>query len=598
MSEGDDATLPDTRGAFTDPVPRVSSTDLGDRYEVGPILGRGGMGEVRLARDLRIDREVAVKLMRSSQRDEVTMGRFFREARVQGVLEHPAVVPVHDLGIDRDGNPYFVMKRLAGTTLHDVIASKDPAVAERWPRRTLLARLADVCLAIEFAHMRGVIHRDLKPANLMLGDFGEAYVLDWGLARISDDGDSFREVASLSGDNNGQTVAGELLGTPGYMSPEQARGELVDARTDVFALGAVLYEILAGFSALPRGMAAIPETLAAPYLRPSDRTTEIPPELDALCVRATLADPKARPTARELAEGLQSYLDGDRDVAQRKQLADAAVAASRAALEAGGDAARATAMREAARALALEPAHQDAQELLARLMFDLPDTIPAEALASADEERGRIRKRMFRKAGFGYLVGVPILLFTFTLPIHHVWPIIYGLTMISIIATMSFVLGRRVMPMSSPWFLAFTAVNCALFTTTGLLFGAFLLMPIFVVGSLSAFLSQPSRHSRWTLVVMHLVPLVTVLTLEMTGVLPRSFHFQDGSLLITPYTIDLTPMTLLVGFGLAFLAQIGSTIDIQSSFRFAQEDAQNRIHAQTWHLKQLAPSATERKPER
>ena len=125
MSRGDDVTLPDASGAAqvrSLPAPRL---DLGDRYELGETLGKGGMGEVKLARDGRIHRDVAVKLMRGSQRDEVTVGRFFREARVQGVLEHPAVVPVHDLGIDGDGNPYFVMKRLAGTTLADVIATTE-----------------------------------------------------------------------------------------------------------------------------------------------------------------------------------------------------------------------------------------------------------------------------------------------------------------------------------------------------------------------------------------------------------------------------------------------------------------------------------------
>ncbi len=596
VDERDDETLPDTRGIHTDPVPRTSASDLGERYEVGPILGRGGMGEVRLARDLRIDREVAVKLMRGAHRDEVTLGRFFREARVQGVLEHPAVVPVHDLGIDRDGNPYFVMKKLSGTTLHDVLATKDPQVSDRWPRRTLLQRLIDVCLAIEFAHTRGVIHRDLKPANLMLGDFGEAYVLDWGLARINEDGDSFRGVAPLSGEGNGHTVAGDLLGTPGYMSPEQARGEPVDRRTDVFSLGCVLYEVLAGFPALARGMAGLAETVSAPHHRPSDRTTDIPPELDDLCVRATTADATSRPTARELADGIQAYLNGDRDLARRSELADEAVRAARAAAGQPGDEARSTAMREAGRAIALDPSHQGAQELLASLLFDLPDTVPTEARAAADRARGRVRQAMLRRAAMTYAAGIPVTAVLFALPVKHVWPLVFGMVLATIAAVFAISLSRRVMPMTSRWYIAFALINCAAISTTGLLFGALLILPMFLIGSLSAFLSQPTRHTALTMVVIHVIPLIVLLALELTGVLPRSFDLEGGQLVITPYAVELTPASLILVLGLSFMVQVGSTIDVQGGFRREQEIAQDKIHAQTWHLKQLLPRDRGRGP--
>ncbi|MDQ3368750.1 MAG: serine/threonine protein kinase, partial [Myxococcota bacterium] len=263
----DDVTLPDTGGTLSPSAgaPRTSEADLAERYDLGPVLGRGGMGEVRLARDARIDREVAIKLMRGGHSDRDTVARFLREARVQGALEHPAIVPVHDLGINREGHPYFVMKRLAGITLADVITARaagEPDAATRWPRRLLLTRLTDVCLAIEFAHTRGVVHRDLKPANIMLGDFGEAYVLDWGLARIVADAAPISSVRPLSGEHEpGQTAVGALLGTPGYLAPEQARGEDVDTRADVFSLGCILYELLTGAPALPRGLAALQVTL-------------------------------------------------------------------------------------------------------------------------------------------------------------------------------------------------------------------------------------------------------------------------------------------------------------------------------------------------
>src|SRR5688572_28546648 len=135
------------------------------------------MGEVWIAKDTRIQRDVAVKLLRTTA-DQHAEARFFREARVQATLDHPAVVPVHDLDVGLEGRPYFVMKRLAGTTLHDALAARDAAFSQR----VLLARLIDICFAIEFAHERGVVHRDVKPGNIMLGNYGEAYLLDWGVA--------------------------------------------------------------------------------------------------------------------------------------------------------------------------------------------------------------------------------------------------------------------------------------------------------------------------------------------------------------------------------------------------------------------------------
>src|SRR5262249_28316165 len=155
------------------------------------------------------------------------LARFLREARVQGGLEHPAVVPVHDLAVDGDGRPFFVMKRLSGTTLLELLrrlrsGSEDEAAA----RRRMLRAFVEVCLAMEFAHIRGIVHRDLKPANIMLGDFGEVYVLDWGVARVLDARDD--EAPGERGSpwltsglelSSGQTRTGALLGTPAYMAP-------------------------------------------------------------------------------------------------------------------------------------------------------------------------------------------------------------------------------------------------------------------------------------------------------------------------------------------------------------------------------------------
>jgi serine/threonine protein kinase len=244
-----------------------------DRYHIGDMLGRGGMGEVLSARDEQIGRAVAIKRLRVANPPPDVVARFLREARIQSRLEHPAVVPVHEL-VTIGEQPFFVMKQLAGITLADVIAKlaqRDPRTIEEFPRLRLLRAFADVCLAVEFAHTRGVVHRDLKPANVIVGDFGEVYILDWGIARVLHDpeGDrpSFADVHTLDGT---QTVVGSILGTPGYISPEQiSNDDSLDGRADVYALGCILYEILTLQPLLPRGSAAVASrSLASMLARP------------------------------------------------------------------------------------------------------------------------------------------------------------------------------------------------------------------------------------------------------------------------------------------------------------------------------------------
>jgi serine/threonine-protein kinase len=601
VSDRDDATLPDLEQLASRDSARYG--DLGPRYELREVIGRGGMGEVRLARDTKIEREVAVKLMRAKTSNEVSVGRFLREARVQGVLDHPAVVPVHDLGNDRDGNPYFVMKRLAGTTLADVLASAEPGMHARWPRRQLLQRLVDICLAIEFAHTRGVIHRDLKPANIMLGDFGEAYVLDWGLARISTSRESRPVLAPLSGDDLRKSVSGEsyeetragdLLGTPGYMSPEQARGDSVDWRTDVYSLGCVLYEILVGKPALPRGLEGLAVALTTPCHRPAQHAADVAPELDALCARATALDPYERPTARQLADGIQAYLDGDRDVARRRELADEHARAAREAMQSPGDAARATAVREAGRALALDPNHENAQRVLGQLLIRAPEQLPAEALVAADDERAEGRRAVFKQASYGFATLVLLTTGTLVLPLQHYWPSL-SISVLAVIAWLIAVyLSRHRVHGRSGWFVALFVTCIGMLGLAGIMFGPLLVLPLFVVGSLAGFLSQPSDfHWRVPLIGLTL-PLLGVLGLELLGVLPPSVHFVGGSLVITPYVVPLTPSTATLVIGSSVITQVINTVFIGASTQRIQRDAQNQVHSQTWHLKQLLPHAVER----
>ena len=586
----DDATLPDPAAAYTDPVPRISDVVIDRRYDLGPtILGRGGMGEVRLARDQRIHRDVAVKLMRSAVTDPITTARFLREAQVQGALEHPAIPPVHDLGVDRDGQPYFVMKRLIGTTLGEVLdaRSSSEVLQAKWPRRLLLTRLVDVCLAVEFAHTRGVVHRDLKPANIMLGDFGETYVLDWGLARITND--ELSTLEGLSGDAiDGQTVAGALLGTPGYMAPEQARGEVVDPRADVYALGCVLFEILTGVQALPRGVAAIEATLTILEHRPSKRV-DVPPELDDLCAHATTQDRTKRPTARELANGIQAYLDGDRDLEARRALAVEHVELAMKLASRPGDDARAEAMREASRALALDRTNTTAQDLVARLVIEPPKTTPPAAIAAANVERGLARQRVFRWAALTYGATVPIMGLLFMFPVHHAWPIWTTMGLIVALSTVFYLMGRKPLGMQSPFYAVILVLNTTTFIVASFIFGPMLVLPIYIIGSLAGFIMAPASMSPIYIIIAHLLAFAVPVIFEVVGITPSTFHVANGQLVLSPWAVDLTPVGTAVILITAVLAQIGNTTAIGLSERRGQESALDRVHVQSWHLKQLVP---------
>jgi len=245
----------------------------GGRYQVLERLGRGGMGSVWLARDTQLDRMVAIKVVNEAKDDRQMAARLRREAFCVAALEHPGIVPVHELGELPDGRTYYVMKRVEGKTLEEWRAG-----GHSLPERLrLMLRLAEI---VAFAHERGFVHRDLKPENVMVGPFGELYVMDWGLALPGD-------LATRGGgdDAPGITRHGEVLGTPGFMAPEQRAGGgvAIDARADVYAAGALL-EFLAG-------------ALANRPLR-------------AVIARARAEDPDERyPSIVALAEDVTRFLD-------------------------------------------------------------------------------------------------------------------------------------------------------------------------------------------------------------------------------------------------------------------------------------------------
>src|SRR5262245_30821166 len=207
----------------------------GTRYRVIERIGRGGMGSVYLAEDFELQRKVALKVMNLTDPSGDIAKRRWREARIVAQLEHPGIVPIHDVGILADGRVFYAMKYVQGSRL-DQYKSKGHSQTE------VLRLFQKICEAVAFANAHGVIHRDLKPENIMVGPFGEVLVMDWGVAKVLGNPDPKMSESSNSQNHAGDTQHGTVIGTKGYMSPEQERGETdtLDQRTDVYSLGAIL----------------------------------------------------------------------------------------------------------------------------------------------------------------------------------------------------------------------------------------------------------------------------------------------------------------------------------------------------------------------
>jgi eukaryotic-like serine/threonine-protein kinase len=257
---------------------------LGGRYQVGELLGYGGMAEVHRGRDLRLGRDVAIKMLRTDlARDATFQLRFRREAQNAASLNHPAIVSVYDTGEERSSTgetlPFIVMEFVSGRTLKEVLAVEGRLL----PRRALEIT-ADICAALEFSHRHGIIHRDIKPGNVMLTQNGQVKVMDFGIAR------------ALASGATTMTQTSAVIGTAQYLSPEQARGEAVDARSDVYAAGCVLYELLCGH---PPFVGDNPVSVAYQHVREDPRPAstinpDVTPDIDAVVLKALAKNPVNR----------------------------------------------------------------------------------------------------------------------------------------------------------------------------------------------------------------------------------------------------------------------------------------------------------------
>ncbi len=305
------------------------------RFRVLRPHARGGLGAVFVALDQELNREVALKRILDNQADNpVSRARFLLEAEITGGLEHPGIVPVYGLGTHDDGRPYYAMRFIQGDTLKEVVDRfhADTDLQRDLSRRSLalrqlLRRFIDVCNAADYAHSRGVLHRDIKPANIIVGRHGETLVVDWGLAKAighgdSECGSSERVLApSLSG-GSAETLPGSSMGTPAFMSPEQAEGDLerLGTQSDIYSLGATLYYIITGQMSVSGTVRQMLESVKRGEITPPRRHEPgIDRALEAIILKAMAQRPESRyATSRELAEDLERWMADEPVLAWRE----------------------------------------------------------------------------------------------------------------------------------------------------------------------------------------------------------------------------------------------------------------------------------------
>lgn len=329
--------------AKAEDAPSVAAEEelWGGRIQVRGEVGRGAMGQVLLGFDTKLRREMALKVthLPRAEISRQLLARFVEEAQVTAQLEHPNIVPVHDLGLDPSGRAYFSMKLVRGRSLEEILTARlsgDAETLAEFGLRRLLDVFLQVCLAMEYAHARGVVHRDLKPANVMVGDFGEVAVMDWGVAKLRERGAGVStEVEALGAESDSvesgpastagpvtsvraetkawQTHDGAVLGTPHYMAPEQAKGLGVDERSDLYSLGVMLYEILCGKVPFDHEDPAVVvrRVILENPAPPSKHDPSVPPALETLVMRLLAKEPEDRALPlREVRAHVQDYIDG------------------------------------------------------------------------------------------------------------------------------------------------------------------------------------------------------------------------------------------------------------------------------------------------
>jgi serine/threonine-protein kinase len=578
------------------------------RYSEGTLIGEGGMGKVLLVHDQWVGRHIALKQLKDDTDASATSrarARFDREARLQGQLEHPAIVPVYDIGESADGSPFFTMKHMKGQSLAELLGDIAAGKPTKFSRRKLLSAFSQLCVAVQYAHERGVVHRDIKPANIMLGAYGEVYLLDWGVAKVS--GDPTDPTLGVDGvtrpSTSLETGSGAVLGTLSTMAPEQALGATVDARTDVYALGAVLFQILTGEPFHPKGEfdEVVAHIVMGVDARASVRVpdADVPPELEELCVAATQLHPADRlASAALLHEAIEAYLDGDRDQelrrASAKKHSDAARAAADAILAAeatSDEGARAMALGEVGRALAFDPGNKEALGTLVELLTSPPKVVPREVQA---EERAMIKRRL-RIAGIATTVVYGYIslnaLTTWQLGVRDVT----SFTIAHLLWGSAFIGGIVTLWKSSyvPLFITFLfGVSACVFVTT--VYSPYLMVPPLLTMHAVLFALVQSWRMRIIMIVIAGLGWTASVYGEHFGLLPSTVRFADGDMLIHSPVIALPETLTTLYLYLAVLAMVVAPAIVIGSLRTAWMRSEQAMRIQLWQLRRLVSNELDR----
>jgi serine/threonine-protein kinase len=438
--------------------------------------------------------------------------------------------------------------------------------------------------ALQQAHEHGLVHRDLKPDNIVLGEYGETYVLDWGVAKITGEDDSALAAVDST---EVVTAVGTAVGTPGYMAPEQARAlHDVDGRADVYSLGCVLFEVLAGDRLHPPGPEGMKSAVRGVESRPSKRAEDrdIPPELDELVVEATAGDRAARiQTARELGERIQQFLDGDRDHALRGTLAKQHLDAATAAFAAHD---RAVAMREAGRALALDPQLHAAGELITRMMIEPPPELPAEVVTAFEHEshdviRATVRANMVAAAVF--LAFVPMVI-AISGRAHLPFAIALGVLSTSSLACQALLAKGGRAFLIGP----LLAIHVLLVVVVSRMYTPLLMGPSLAAVTAMGFMTGPQYRKRQATYVglMCTAAVLGPLIAERAGWLTPTIVAHDGAAWIR------APMLAGSEAGFAMmslytLAIVAAAVLLARAMKIAERGARQRMHLQAWQLRQL-----------
>ncbi len=615
----------EAKPATVDPRSRPLAADTFEqRYGLQQVLGEGGMGEVRLGKDRLIGREVALKFMRTEAERVENEGfclreRFEREARIQGQLEHPSVVPVYDLGVREDGSVYFSMRRVRGHTLEQIIESlnkDDPETKETFTQHRLLSAFTTVCLTIEYAHRRKVVHRDLKPANIILGEFGEVYLLDWGIAKVVD---PKADPLALTTDDSGaptvragaeqpkaiETTVGTMLGTPGYMAPEQASGDpsALSPRVDVYALGAILFEFLTLKPLHPYSDThrILLSTLRGPDIEAQLRAASVAPELAEICKRATALAPSDRYTsARQLYEAIEDHLAGSRQRRRNRQQASDQVQQAEKALNlASSDHSHATAHRARAvqaltAALALDSKNEAALKTLLRVLTQAGEHLSPEGEAEFRANQDKMRLRGGRLGAIGilsFLAFVPLIFWVGIRNSDALWAVAASFDSLCLFAW--FTAGIQPIP---KWRQPIVGLlGAAVFCSMVPFWGPLLFVPTVALGFGLTFIVNMRARRPLRLYVMALMVLVLILPtiLQTVGWLPASYETDGQRLSVLPWALEIgnvqslwillaaTAVTIVV-----IMALMGRWVDNLC-------EAERKIFAQAWNFKRWLGGSSE-----